>query len=335
MAAPWTIDEATWQDIEALRPERGMFRLKQLAIGGLYIGIDGDGYRHLLLPLNHENEAYRDERSRGLLVQGKLIELNNEPERKAFLDVMCTASNGHSGMNLCSSDIVREVAAGDSSLTAVRKTLDKWRRFWGGVTSAVLSDDAVKGLFGELWFLVFWVLPRGTRHVTNWVGPGGSRHDFEWNTLSVEVKTTTSIRGHIHTINGLDQLQAPENGPLYLYSLRLRREQGAANSVPVLIDGIQNALQGEPWLFDSFNSKLALAGYSPVHRDYYAELRFRVVEERLFRVEDPFPRLTNSNFTQGLPQGIESLNYDVNLSGIVDRCLAKRPQDVDIFEKNV
>lgn len=85
-----------------------------------------------------------------------------------------------------------------------------------------LSAEQMCGLFGELWFLLIWLLPRGIRRVQNRVGPTGARHDFSWPTITVEAKTTQSARGHVHRISGLDQLDPPCGGDLFLFSLRMR-----------------------------------------------------------------------------------------------------------------
>jgi hypothetical protein len=58
---------------------------------------------------------------------------------------------------------------------------------------------------------------------------------------------------------------------------------------------------------------LASANYSPLHADRYRELHFRIVDERLYRVANDFPRLSSASFVNGLPAGIERVEYKVNL----------------------
>ena len=48
------------------------------------------------------------------------------------------------------------------------------------------------------------------------------------------LKTKNSVNVK-HKINGIDQLSPPENGELFLFSLRLREEQGADKTLPSLI----------------------------------------------------------------------------------------------------
>jgi len=69
----------------------------------------------------------------------------------------------------------------------------------------------------------YWSSAILCRHVRAWLGPTGTRHDFQWPRLAVESKATSSLRGHIHRISGVEQLEAPEAGALYLFSLGVKR----------------------------------------------------------------------------------------------------------------
>jgi hypothetical protein len=127
--------------------------------------------------------------------------------------------------------LAAHVEDGMPAAEAVRETLARWRRFWGAVPAGGLRPDEIRGLFGELWFLLVWLLPHGSAGVEHWVGATGARDDFQWTGVAVEVKTTSSIRGHIHRINGIDQLDPPQDGSLRLFSLRLRDEPASTNSL--------------------------------------------------------------------------------------------------------
>jgi hypothetical protein len=190
-----------------------------------------------------------------------------------------------------------------------------------------LRPEQVRGLFGELWFLLVWLLPHGSAMVEHWVGPTGARDDFQWPGVAVEVKATVSIRGHIHRINGIDQLDPPEGGSLRLFSLRMRDEPASANSLVSLQAGITVALAEAPEQLDLFESRLAAAGYSPAHADRYDEMRFRVVSERLYRVDDHFPRLSAASFVADVPRGVERVEYEINLEGFPELLVATEASD--------
>ena len=163
--------------------------------------------------------------------------------------------------------------------------------------------------------------------VTRWRGPFASRHDFEWAGHSVEVKATTSTRGRIHRINGLDQLVPPESGELLFFSLRLREEAGATNTLPSVIAACRAQLEPDAGALGLFERALAQVGYSPVHDEEYTEHRLRVVEEGLFKVHDNFPRMTAVQLALGIPPGVERVEYEINLNGFDHLCVARSPSE--------
>lgn len=70
-----------------------------------------------------------------------------------------------------------------------------------------------------------------------------------------------------------------------------------------------------------------MAGYSPLHDEEYSKFRFRVVDEKLYRVTDEFPSLTPDSFKGGLPSGVSYVEYAINLDGFENLCVATSPKD--------
>lgn len=319
------VSETSWFEIERWLPSYGRLNANRVnADTDMFLAVDHDGNRHALLFLGNTEEAFADERSRGLTVHGRQLEVEGEAER-LFLDITCTDRNGKDAFNLVVSEILRHLMAGTEPINAVKITLARWRRFWGSAPGNGLSSDEVLGLFGELWFMLVWLAPYGLTNICRWVGPLGGRNDFQWPGFSIEVKTTGSIRGHIHRINGLDQLDPPEGGELFLFSLRVREEATSSNSLTALIERIGNLLISEPELMELFEDRLARAGYSPVHAERYSQTRFRVVGERLYRVSVGFPRLSVASFCDGLPRGVERVEYEINLETCPELYIGRSP----------
>ena len=198
----------------------------------------------------------------------------------------------------------------------VHQVLAKWRRFWGQIPQDLLSRNEVTGLIAELRFLSEKMIPQigPAEAIKRWRGPFGSRHDFEWPGESVEVKATTSSRGRIFHINGIDQLEPPENGKLFFFGVRLREEGGAELTLPGIIENCRKLLLSDDDSLDRFESALVHVGYSPLHDNEYEKLRFRIIEEALFEVKDDFPRIGVSNFIGGIPSEIERVEYEINLN---------------------
>ena len=72
------------------------------------------------------------------------------------------------------------------------------------------------------------------------------------------------MRGRVHRINGLNQLAPPENGELMFFSLRLREEGGASNTLPALVGTCRSLLEADAEALSGFESALVQVGYSPV-----------------------------------------------------------------------
>jgi hypothetical protein len=295
-------------------------------VDDVFLAVDHEGIRHLLLSVSADVDPVTDERSRGIRALTRPLSVQGQSEGH-FIDVLCTAISGQEVFNLVATAILAQVAQGADAPDAVRSTLARWRRFWGATPTGGLSSEEIRGLFGELWFLAVWLLPHGHDQIGHWLGPTGTRHDFQWSGLAVEAKATTSIRGHVHRINGLDQLEPPADGRLLLFSLRMREEATASNTLPSLIEAIISALHDDGETLDAFEARLVQAGYSPLEADRYAEMRFRVINERLYEVGDGFPRLSATSFANGLPSGIERVEYEINLDGASDLVVAASPDE--------
>jgi hypothetical protein len=132
----------------------------------------------------------------------------------------------------------------------------------------------------------------------------------------------------------LDQLAPPEEGELLLFSMKLREEAGATNTLSSLVAAIRDALSIDAAMLSGFENALVQLGYLPIHADEYAKAHLRVVEESLFHVKDDFPRLVAGSFAAAVPAGIEYVEYDINLGASERFVLAKSaaaPQLAELF----
>jgi len=295
----------------------------------LLAALDAGERRHWLIRVESQEEAINDLKSRGLTVHTQELEGIGHPLGR-YIDIVCLDSAGHDAFDLIGKELAARLDSHiESPSECVARVIAKWRRFWEHRPKNVLTKDAQIGLFAEIWFLAWWMIPkRGVSAVAAWRGPFGSRHDFEWIARSVEVKATLSVGTRGHRINGIDQLAPPETGDLLLFSLHLREEQGASNTLPSVIAACRELLLQHEEELDQFEAALSQSGYSDVYRDEYENLRIRVVDERLYRVSDDFPRLTPKNFPSGLPIGVSGVQYEISLSGFDQLCIARRPQDI-------
>jgi hypothetical protein len=247
-----------------------------------------------------------------------------------YLDVTCHDPTGNDGFDLIGGELASRLSTqSEAASEAVQRVLAKWRRFWGQLPRQLLTREQVVGLFAELWFLDVWLTPAVgvAQAVARWRGPFGARHDFESDGESVEVKGTTSTRGPIHRINGIEQLAPPQNGALFFFSLRMREEIGATNTLPLLVTTCRMQCTSDDVALSKFEAALAQSGYLSAHEEEYARLRFRVIKEELFAVRDDFPRLTPAQLLGGVPAGLEQVVYEVNLGGFRHLLVARNAME--------
>ncbi|GCD99649.1 PD-(D/E)XK motif protein [Embleya hyalina] len=315
--------ERIWENLSAASAV-GILNAVPLGREHLWAALDSSGQCHLLVETPSGSDAPR------LQVKGlrAIVAMHQVADREPapFLDFSCVDPSVLPTFAAVAADIVRAATETTpaEAVSVVTDVLERWKWFWE-VDSSRLTDSEALGLFGELWFLARWARPTPTS-LAAWTGSDGSRHDFQWPSVSVEVKTTarrSEIRAS-HTIKSLDQLAAPETGDLYLFSLQLVRDQLAKNTLPRLVDHVASALGQDPVTQELFARKLGNRGYTPAHRRTLGT-RYRVVEEYLYRVEGDFPRLTPGTFPQGLPPGIGGISYRLDTAACEPWLAASAP----------
>lgn len=307
-----------WAALTASRPAGDEWRVRAPlpeVTARLLASLAANGDRRFLIALQPGEDALEDTRSRGLSI--RTLELADETGmRGRFLAVECREAVGHDLFDLIGAELATALTA-QPPASAASRVLAKWRRFWGQIPRSLLSREEQIGLFAEVWFLARWLIPAAglTAATARWRGPFGARHDFEWPSRSVEVKASTVVRAPVFRIHGLDQLDPPAAGELFLFTLRLREEAGAIHTLPGLIAEGHALLTPDPDALARYETALAQTGYSPAHEAEYAQTRWRVVDERLYPVDAGFPKLTPASLPSGPPPGVSEIAYNLDLGG--------------------
>ena len=323
--------EAVWNELETQRPQGGDLRARRVTDSDVvFLAIDSANQRHVLVVVTPGTDGITENRIRGLSVTTRDLTFTGGMTQR-YIDICCRDGSGLPALDILAENLAAALDDASDRPQAVNRILNRWRHFWGTTASTALTKDAIVGLFAELWFLTFWLEPSvGADEATRrWRGPHGSRHDFEWERVSVEAKGTTSTRGRIIQVHGVSQLDSPEVGRLFLFCLRLREERGASLSLASLVDSTRkrckNAIAA-----DRLEEGLGLVGYSSVHDPEYESIRFRIIDEALFSVEAAFPRISSSMFRNGIPDGIQHIEYEINLSGFAHLIVAQSPAQLQI-----
>jgi hypothetical protein len=168
--------EQIWQDIQAQSGGAGLFRrIDETHPLDLYAGIDYRGQRVLMLvvhdaPLNIPQPGVvevtcnqRGDQDFALILQ--LV----RPQFEELFGRLC--------QDLV--DATRDVLP-DNGAGEILQRLARWRKLLEAGPRTALSDDALRGLVGELWTLRSMAIPRFgvDTAVTGWVGSLGAPQDF-------------------------------------------------------------------------------------------------------------------------------------------------------------
>lgn len=292
---------------------------------GVLIAVDHHGLRHLLIAADPDAKLPKQPTSKGLRVALDELRVGQRPPRR-YYDIACRDRSATENFTAVAGEILEALPRGRSTTAqTIQAVIDRWRWFWSAPPEALNAEQQI-GLFGELWFLEFWMNPIDSPLLEAWTGPFGDRHDLKWPAASVEIKATrTRADGAAaHRIASLDQLEDPASGQLYLFSLRATPDPIGAHTLNRSIDRIQNALSASPELVQKFDERLGLLGYSPAHQQHY-DTSLRVTAEELYTVAEGFPRLTQESFSDGIPPGIDNVAYTLNLAACADWRIATAP----------
>jgi len=293
----------------------------------VYIAVDSTRRRQILVTLPSGSEPLKAITTRGLEVRTDELRIGDSTPH-IFIQLVCLHASHNSMFSSLAANILSAVGADPSDpKSAVARCLDHWRSFWAAEQFNLTHEEAL-GLFGELWFLYRWLGPLSINKINHWQGPLGARHDFQSAEASVEVKTTASAsdKGPVHVISSLDQLDAPEIGKLYMFSLHVTDDALAANSLPLLVDEIISDLNHDLEAKEFFLDRLAKAGYNINDAERYMR-KLRVFAEELYLVDESFPKLTKKSFASGLPLGVGDVIYSLSMSACAPWRIANSPSD--------
>ncbi len=304
-----------WHLLDTLNPIVDHLKIQELAnieldTGHILLGLDAQRHRHLLIPVPTKTKIVSDRRSSGVQIMPHPL-LDGETLR-LFVDLVCLKPHLHEIFSILVNEIV-DIIREDSSKPdyICRQVLDRWRELLEREPSTLLEIEKLVGLFGELYFLRAMV-QRNPNAIRYWTGPKGARHDFSMGSLAIEIKSTLSRHGLFVEVHGYEQLEPLQGGKLYLTVLRFEQGPSLGESLPELIESLVQYGGDRYRLFHL----LAQVGIDTYSLSEYKEIRFHLREQRIYEVNEEFPRIISSSFIDGkLPKGVLKLAYQIDLSG--------------------
>jgi hypothetical protein len=292
-----------------------------------------DGSFHLLLsPESEPQELLIDPQVAGL----KLGILKNHSvtgrERQDYIDLRCAARPHIDTFT----EIVREISKSilNDNLPprlAVNLTIRRWKSFWGKAKEGILSESDQLGLMGELYIIEALIKKGISNPINGWSNPENARHDFEFPSISLEVKTTLKSR-HQHIINGLEQLETLNDRPLFIISLLAQNVDDGGFSILEMVNKVRSHLEKYPDKYEDFNERIALRGYRPDHESYYEKTRFKIQDVRIFPVNNDFPKLISDSLLAPLSPRVTEIRYMLDCEGLA--CITfDKPEFLAMFDR--
>lgn len=210
-------------------------------------------------------------------------------------------------------DLVRrvsEAATPAEQSSAFLGQLGRWQKFLT-TSPEGLSDEAQRGLWGELYFLRAHLLPTlGLSAVVGWKGAEHSHQDFQFDGGAIEVKTTIAKQPQVVRISTERQLDNESWPALILHVVALDIRQGSGETLPDIIVSLRSALKADVASRETFEDSLLQAGYLDMHAARYADLGYVVRSETSLHVIDGFPSLTE----RVLPAGVCDVTYGLAIA---------------------
>lgn len=246
----------------------------------------------------------------------KIETLPDEKDKsKKFLLILLLNKQHKDIFSTLCEDLIFGISEVTTEQTLVEKLLErlaKWQSLFEKVGKQGLSDEAQRGLFGEVFFLRVFLNNATDKNycLKSWLGPERSIQDFQYSNWAVEVKTTHGNNHQKIHITSERQLDDSIIEKIFLYHLSLDVRIGNGESLNMVIDEVLSLLNDSTFATNLFKLKLLESGYYDTHKPLYEETGYSIRQENLYRVSGNFPRITESQ----IPIGVGDVKYSIVLS---------------------
>lgn len=323
MINPEDINKSIWKKLSSISPQDTTYtanligKVNSRDESGLYIFNDENGSHHFLIQVSKNDHSIIV----NIRASGLLSVIRDYPfadgSTKSFIDLQL-----HDDVYLEQfSQLVKEIAERiclepPSRIRETNRILTAWKAFWREMPSEILTIEKQLGLFCELKFLERVLQVDRRTALEGWTGPDGGLNDFNLPAWSIEIKATLSDR-RVHIVNGLEQLEVPEDRQLGIVSSKgSHSTQEDGQSLQSLIEEIAVEYLEELYLIEMYYRKLSNAGYSRKYSEDYSNHYFKIGSTRFFEVDSEFPCLTRSNISSDILERILNVIYQLDLEGL-------------------
>lgn len=257
-----------------------------------------------------------DENQWNKLKDIKIETLQDERDKsKKFLLILLLNKQHRDIFSTLCEDLIFGVSEVSTEQTLVEKLLErlaKWQSLFEKVGKQGLSDEVQRGLYGEIYFLRFFLTNKSDKNycIKSWLGPEKSTQDFQYSNWALEVKTTHGNNHQKIYITSERQLDDSIIDKIFLFHLSLDVREGNGESLNKLIDEVSELLNDNTMASNLFKLKLLESGYYDINKPLYDERGYTIRQENIYRVTGNFPRITENQ----IPIGVGDVRYSIVLS---------------------
>ena len=261
-------------------------------------------------------------------IQVDILPDNNNKEKKILLFKLVNNQHKDIFAVLCE-DLISNIAEETNEkklISTLLNRFEKWKSLFNKFILNGLTPEQQRGLFGELFFLRTYLQHKlDFQNVLNtWVGTAKEVRDFQFNDWALEVKTTIGNNHQKVHISSERQLDTSHLKSLFLYHLSLERVQESGESLPQIIESINEILADDVISINRFKAKLYEVGYFDQQAHLYEGIGYHVRQNNFYKVEGDFPRIQENEIRNGIG--------DVKYSIIISQCQEYIQSEIQVLE---
>jgi hypothetical protein len=305
---------AKWSIINSENEYKGFraLRLSSECVCDLYIGMDRDIFRCLILFVPEGIEFSLKESQKENIelhfIQSKraiLIRLNDSTFQDLFNDLIFSLY-----MN------IKDINDPEEYANQLIRGFHKWSKFFESRVDHRMSQEELKGFFGELFILNERLKNTLTSKIDEeliaWQGPYDITHDFIYDRVDIEVKSKNSDQAFVK-ISSEYQLNNDFDKGLELVVVSLLIDLINGQSLHDLLNAILKHIQEYNGDSTIFYNALRQKGVTLQNSVEYNNHRFLVERIQRYNCLQPsFPSLSISN----IPEHITKLNYSLRVTAL-------------------
>lgn len=223
---------------------------------------------------------------------------------KKYLILSCFIENVRNEFATLCAQFIDPGENGEARNQLLNNPIEWWNN-WKELLGNSIYDKKAYNIIAEM--LVLEHLYK-LNHNVQWSATESGSHDIESENESFEVKSTIKRYGSMITIAGQHQLFSKKE--LYLYFCRLEK-----SNTGLSINDMKIRLINLGYDEDEMEMQLLKQGYE--FGSSTRDIKYKVLEQRKYFVDDNFPKITKDSFKEGMfPKSVVQITYSLDLDGI-------------------